>query len=260
MISTDWATIEAFAIRENTSVQWVDKGDRYSVSVSNGLETYWTEIFKRTPRQADQISFEDTYKAVGNKPQGIKITGGDGLYKASVDSVGRFSVVTTTPDVMYRTDNLRLNGAPVGSKAMNVNDGAASFRFQPNLNSLTVPYYLEQLTIEIEDQGDFLGTNFGALAALTNGIAINIKSKGQTFRLALIQDNADLYGTFSEFPGSQSIAVLLQSNRNMYFGTMTLQNRIVLDPTQGDYVEAVINDNLTGLNTLTMRVSTWRTL
>lgn len=91
MISTDWATIEAFAIRENTSVQWIEKTDRYSVTVSNGLETYWTEIFKRTPRQADQISFEDTYKASGNRSQGIKITGGDGLYKASIDSTGKLS-------------------------------------------------------------------------------------------------------------------------------------------------------------------------
>lgn len=184
------------------------------------------------------------------------LVGNDGLYKAAIDSVGRMATNAnvTFPETIYKKEAL-LNST---SKAMNVNGSSSnvSFKFTPS----TDVYYLEQLSLLIEDQGDFLPSNFGALAVLTNGLQINIKSKGQTFTIATLKDNADIYGIFTEAPASQSISVLLQSNRNSYWAGWRLQNRIALDPALGDYVEFLVKDNLTGLNTLNAYASVWRTL
>lgn len=185
------------------------------------------------------------------------LVGNDGLYTAYVDSVGRVATNAnvTFPETVYVKTAL-LNGS---SKAANISGSVGtpvSFKYTPATNV----YYLEQLSLVIEDQGDFLPTNLGALAALTNGIQINVKSKGQVFTLGTIKDNADIYGLFTEAPASQSIAVLLQSNRNSYWAGWRLQNRITLDPALGDYVEISVRDNLTGLNTLNFYASLWRTL
>lgn len=184
------------------------------------------------------------------------LVGNDGLYTAYVDSVGRLSTNAnvTFPETIYKKEAL-LNGT---SKAMNVNGSSSSvsFKYTPS----TDVYYLEQISLIIEDQGDFLPSNFGALAALTNGLKINIKSKGSIFTISNLKDNADIYGVFTEAPASQSIAVVLQSARNTYWAGWRLQNRIALDPALGDYVEFLVQDNLTGLNDLNAFVSVWRTL
>lgn len=186
----------------------------------------------------------------------ISMVGNDGLYRAYVDSLGRVATNAnvTFPETIYVKQSL-LNGT---SKLLNVNGATVnkSFRFTPSTNV----YYVEQLAILIEDQGDFLPTNFGALAALTNGIQINVKSKGQLFTLTTLKDNSDVYLTFTESPASQSIAILLQSNRNSYWAGWRLQNRIVLDPAQGDYIEFLVRDDLSGLNSASAYISAWRTL
>lgn len=184
------------------------------------------------------------------------LVGNDGLYTAYVDSVGRLATNAnvTYPEAVYIKEAV-LNGT---SKDMNVNGSSTNvnFRYTP----ASGVYYLEQLSLVIEDQGDFLTTNFGALATLTNGIQINVKTKGQTFTIATIKENADIYGLFTEAPASQAIAQTLAASINSYWAAWRLQNRIVLDSSLGDYIEFKVRDNLTGLTNLNCYVSAWKTL
>jgi len=184
----------------------------------------------------------------------MQITGGDGLYKATVDSLNRLSVNANVqfPEAEYQIVNV-LNA---GSKTMNVNGtlGApVNFLFTPAGQT----FYLETLSIFLSDNANFSPTGFGAIAALTNGILVEYQSKGVLYTLCTIRDNADIFNVFSEPNFSQSIAGLL-STAAYLTGNRKLQQRIALDPAFGDFVRVRVRDNLTGLTALSMRVSAWR--
>lgn len=191
-----------------------------------------------------------------HKAAWIKIIGNDGLYQAFVDAAGRIAVNAniTTPEAVYLLDPVKLNGT--GSSDMNV-DGTTNkvFRFLPPAGNI---WYVESLTLSMEDNTNGeTTTNFGALAVLTNGLQINLKTKGQTFTITNVVSNAELTARFpmDSILERRSIAL----GTIIYFkGTMPFTSRLVLDPNLGDYIEVVVRDNLTGLTFLKTLVKAWR--
>lgn len=185
------------------------------------------------------------------------IVGNDGLYKAFVDSAGRVSVNAniTTPEALYSLDNLKLNGT--GSILMNANGSVTNqnFRYVPSSNI----YYLESLSISIEDDGNANLTQFGVLPSLTNGLQLNIRSKGQVFTVTNMKDNAMVLARFDDTPFIERRT----SGINTFTfirGTLTFKNRIVLDPALGDYIELKVRDDLSGLTLLRSTFKVWRLL
>jgi len=258
---TNWFSVEVFKDSTKTYVTSASANDTFIFFVA-AFKSFRIKNTAFTSGSTNFIWFygiaifsEKVARDSSGRPQ-IQIVGSDGLYKATVDSVGRVATNAnvTFPEVIYIKTAL-LNGS---SKACDVNGSVTpvSFRFTPS----TYVFYLELLSLVIEDQGDFTPNLFGKLTALTNGVQINVKSKGQTFTISNLKDNADIYGTFIEDPAAQSFSALLQANQNTYWASWSLQNRIVLDPAQGDYLEVLIRDNLKGLDTLNFYATVWRVL
>ncbi len=174
------------------------------------------------------------------------ITGGDGLYKATVDSLNRLSVNANVnfPEAVYVMP-FALDGA---SPNMNVNGSSTNknFRYSPAAGTT---FYLEKIALTITDKSTLDYNRFGDIGALANGLQINVKSKGTVYTLANLQSNQDIWSFFCESP---------HENAASYTGFMRIQNRTALDGNFGDYVELKVRDNLTGLNALKSMITAWR--
>jgi hypothetical protein len=76
----NWSDLKAIAISKGTTqqIQYVDEfisnGTFYTVSLTDSSLSYYCRIAKTTPRNADQIDFEDNYKASANKLLQPKLT------------------------------------------------------------------------------------------------------------------------------------------------------------------------------------------
>lgn len=183
-----------------------------------------------------------------------QITGGDGLYRATVDSLNRLSVNANInfPEAVYTYPNL----LSAGSKAMNVNGSVTpvSFSYAPASGTT---FYVEDMSYFIADNAAFTTNGFGALGALTNGLIIEFQSKGVLYTLTNTKDNGDLSTTFSDSSFGQINAGLLSTDAYLT-GTKKFQQRIALDGNFGDFFRARVRDNLTGLTTLNIKVKAWR--
>lgn len=187
-----------------------------------------------------------------NATSPVQIVGNDSLYKAFVDSNGRVSVNAniTFPEANYYSSYL-LNGS---ASNMNVNGATVNQNFSYTAD--TTVKYLEYITFYISDNSNFDETDFGALTQLTNGLLITYRSKGQVKTFANLQNNVDIFTIFREDGFSDVDTGLLGTSR-LYTGSIKLQQRITLDPGQGDYVRATVRDNLTDLVQLRIRVRVW---
>lgn len=65
-ITVDWTELKTFADSRSISVQFVEFDNRYTLSAFDGTFSLVSNLFKVTPRSADQVDFEDNYKARGN--------------------------------------------------------------------------------------------------------------------------------------------------------------------------------------------------
>lgn len=186
-----------------------------------------------------------------------QIVGNDELYIAAVDSEGRIATNAnvTFPETIYEqievtrlgTSNANVAGTPAAP---------ANFRWTPSAGAV---WYLESLDLLITDNANFSNSGFGGLAQLPNGVHINIRSKGQVFRLVKLNQTYDIIKHFTADVFS-SVATGLLSTDRIYRGGLRLQNRIAIDPALGDYVELQVRDNLTGLTGLYLSGKVWRPL
>jgi hypothetical protein len=205
---------------------------------------------------SDATGVESNYQKVDSSGSAhVAVVGDDGLYKAKVDEHGRVAVDVIFLGSIYKSFNLQLDGT--GTEDMNVNGATTpqSFRFTPVTGEV---YYVESISIIIEDNANASLTEFGALAALTNGIDFNVKSKGSAPELMVnLKTNAGILTKFSQDPFVERRSSGLTSVTTIK-GTIDLKNRIVLDGDQGDYIEAVVRDNITGLTTAKVSVEVWK--
>lgn len=164
----------------------------------------------------------------------------------------------------YRYGNMQLQfldtvGDGTGSIAMNVDGSVTPVQFK-----LTCPpgevLYLESLSMFLQDGGAFSTNAYGALPALTNGTKLLIfKSDGTLYaditdQLAL-KTNAD-WISYSfridnfDFVNSQSILALSYN---------LPQNGRPLRLSPGDWLCAIVRDNLSALSAHRIRTSSVRT-
>lgn len=184
----------------------------------------------------------------------IQITGGDGLYQANVDSVGRLAVNAnvTFPETFY-VKNPLASGA-----VLNMNTATNSgFIYAPASGTT---YYLEELSCTAADNAAWAVGGFTGIAGLTNGITFGVQSKGTSFTLATVRTNEDFYNLFTQDKYYYSYSPgALQANVETVAGSWRLQNRIALDGNFGDKVEVRVRDNLSTLVGMRCSASLWRT-
>lgn len=229
-----------------------------TVAVTSGANGIITAVSTNTTQTVSGHNtiigwLNSIWTRLGDKSQFTKVTGGDGLYTATVDSLNRLSVNANIqfPEAVYVISNL-LNGS---SKAMNVNGATTPVTFQYLASGTT--YYLESVSFFLADNAAFDSGGFGALAALTNGVVIEYQSKGVLYTLTNLQTNGDLLTTMGDATFGSIQSGLLGTDAYIT-GTSRIQQRIALDPAFGDFIRARVRDNITGLTTFNIRVKVWR--
>lgn len=124
------------------------------------------------------------------------------------------------------------------------------YSFSPPSN---VIWAIEGLVIFIVDPGTTGPTNFGSLPLLTNGVKIEARSDANVRQITNLKDNIDVT---TRFPFDRYTSQTLDTLGNpigwlnrvdFYVGTMRFARPLRLLNMQGDYIKAIVRDNLTGL-------------
>jgi hypothetical protein len=191
----------------------------------------------------------DNVKEISGATDGTKI----GNVSDSLKVVGSFSPVPQTQAV-YRSQRL-LNGS---SELMNVNGSVTpvNFDFTPASNET---WYLEAINLFFWDSGTTSPTNFGGLAALTNGVQVIIKANGTEYTYCNLQNNMHLG---INFPMHRTIPATsgFYENSDIYIGTVVFQVPVRLTQSTADFVRFRVRDNITGLDQFRATALAWRTL
>lgn len=146
--------------------------------------------------------------------------------------------------------NGKLTVAPVGNVTWEVRpliNGASknlaivtaaptTFSFIPESGTT---YYLNGLSVVFSTSGTPDPTKFGNIAALTNGIDLDIKSNGVTTTAINIKDNLDLALTFSQFTNLGGSKGFL-NNAFIYTGSVNFMSPILIQASSSDFVRAVV--------------------
>lgn len=165
------------------------------------------------------------------------------------------SVLSNVPsdNVMYISQAL-VNGA---SRLMNVNGSVTPQNFLYTVPAGTV-YYLESISIIISDTGTPTAAKFGDLAALTNGVRLQIKSSGTTYDVYNFKTNGELTMFFNNVFIPPTAGWL--NDTDLLVGTVKFEKPIKLNGANSDFVQFTIRDNLTGLNTFISNINMWRVI
>lgn len=118
-------------------------------------------------------------------------------------------------------------------------------------------WYIEDLRFLIIDSGTTSSTNFGALAALTNGVEIQIRSQGITTTLTTLKTNIEIAMFFKESPLITPTAGFFETS-DAYVGQITFDKPIIVQNSKADFVRLIVKDNLTALDQLKLFVKAWR--
>lgn len=112
-----------------------------------------------------------------------------------------------------------------------------------------VTYVVNQFTVHIGDNGTFSVDQFGSMAALANGCLMNMQINGIVYSLldnTAIKNN----GNFFHFSAATDLIVAFSGTGNLLQSTFTGADFgcvAMLNGDLGDYLEIIIQDNLTGL-------------
>jgi len=154
-------------------------------------------------------------------------------------------------DVVYRSQNL-VNGAV---ESMVVNGAITPQSYKNNADGFD--WYVESVNIFMNDNGAVKPDEFGHQLRLTNGLQLNIKINGTVYTVLTLRDNMDFitkwatHATFDPtsgfFGGDKSIMAVYRPNVP-----------ILMKNSTGDYIEALVRDDLSVLVNLRVAVSKWR--
>lgn len=139
-----------------------------------------------------------------------------------------------------------------GVDNMNVNGSVTPQVYSFSPGSGTVG--LSKIMFLLEDTGTASLSNFGAIAALTNGIELSITIGGVKTVLFVAKSNADLMLRCDTITlGSGATDTLGNPNGfgqsgDLLFGSFNFEDHILL--TDADSVDMTIKDNLTQIGTL----------
>ncbi len=214
----------------------------YELTLFVGSILYECKVDKTNPKNSIQNVFETSYISLAVSS-----------IKSTNDINGNVNANVTFPEVIYQLVDLA-NGSNINMAVSGTLGSPVVFRF--NAPS-TQTWYIDELTILINDNANFPNNGFGALTALTNGLIIRYRSKGQVYTFCNLKDNYGIIRTFDENVFSSVASGLLSTDRT-YRGSKNLRNRIPLQGSTSDYIEVVVQDNLTGLTGLYLSALVWR--
>lgn len=131
-----------------------------------------------------------------------------------------------------------LNGS---SSNMLVDGSVSPVSFKYNADSLKDIKLSELRLVLVANSLDFIGTHFGAISTLTNGVNLEVKSNGVVTTLANLKLNED----FLLFHSTNSIFLNESGPKDVIAAGYLLGGAIVLKAGTDDYLGIVIQDNLT---------------
>lgn len=128
-----------------------------------------------------------------------------------------------------------------GSENLLVNGSVTPKTFKYEADSLKDIKLSELRIVLVANSIHFIGTNFGAISTLTNGVKIEVKSNGTVTTLATLKVNED----FLLFHSTNSIFMNEAGSKDVIAVGYLLGGAVVLKAGTDDYLGIVIQDNLT---------------
>jgi hypothetical protein len=154
-------------------------------------------------------------------------------------------------DVLHKKVSL-LNGSSADMK-VNGSVTPVNFSFSPAANEV---WYLSALSILLNDNGTNSPNKFGDLAALTNGLQIQVNSKSVALDIANMKDNIDLSTFFMSNRAVSGTTGVFES-ADVFIGAMLFQPEMILSGTS-DYIRARVRDNLSTVDYLRITAHLWK--
>ena len=138
-----------------------------------------------------------------------------------------------------------------GSRTMNV-DGSTTAQTFSNGPGAGKIWYVYELRFVISDLKVESRDKLGDIAGpLTNGILLQNDIDSVTYEITTIKRNAEIAAVWNyEFSAKSDLA--LANEDALFVGFMQFDNIVVLDGDRSDTMQAVIQDDLTGLTELLM--------
>lgn len=183
-----------------------------------------------------------TGAVIGNEGDALKVTG-----TVTVSGIPAQTHI-------YEVETLR-DGA---AENANVNGTLASPRtFSAGPSGPGGLWYIGGLSLFLQDNGTTSAANFGAVAGLTNGVLVQVRSGGTTYDVTTVKNNMDLLLTFNKDRWLPITSGFLETS-DVFQGTLAFPLTMKLNQSQGDFIRIQVRDNLTGLDQLRCRVHYWR--
>lgn len=148
-----------------------------------------------------------------------------------------------------------------GSQSMNVNGSVTPQTFSYTLSARSKLLYI---SILLRDEGTTSLSSFGAISALTNGLAIQLVKASTPTTIATVKSNADLcnccdgnyFGNGAVIVNALGVAVAqgFGASNNIFSGYLDLDTQMGVFLDSGDKVQAIVQDNLSAVDFLQMFV------
>ena len=148
------------------------------------------------------------------------------------------------------------NGA---SKDMTVDGSVTAVDFQFTLAGALI-YYVDSLTIFMNDPGTATAANFGSLGApLTNGVQIDAQQAGTTglINIQNIQSNIDLAQVFAIDGAPGLVTGGFFDSGDYFLGRLKFPVPLVLYGAFTDFFRVRIRDDLTGITDFQAMIHGW---
>lgn len=183
-----------------------------------------------------------------------KTTGENALHVISEGGTGVGPSPIPSLNVLYTSTHLKLNGT--GSFDMNV-DGDPTQQVFSIVPGAGETWYVESVTLFLQDGGSFDSGDFGSLGSLSNGCDLVIISKGVTHTIAHIEDNSEVRNEFPQDPLVMTSSSAAFDEDDLYSGSIKFKVPMILQNSTSDELRMEINDDIDGLDFFRARVLYW---
>jgi hypothetical protein len=138
------------------------------------------------------------------------------------------------------------------SKDMAVDGSTVNVEFSSGPGTGVI-WYINEIGLSIDDNGNNTPSTFGAISGLTNGVLIEQQISSTDYEFDNLVTNLDIIAGFTDhFLRGQSNAYL--NSANFFSGKVELRQAITLVGDDSDIIKALVRDDLTGLNILEMTI------
>ena len=171
--------------------------------------------------------------SIGNDGDSLKVTSTPPANGTPIDPI-------PNRNVAHKKIGL-LNGS---SKDMIVDGSTTTVNFDFTPGAGETWYVQDIIFMMVIDTNNAGPNDFEEGAALTNGIEVEVKSKGNVYTIANMKDNAEVIATFHDnFSLSSDVFV----HQSAFHGSIHFENNkeMVIQNSTSDYVRIKIQDNLT---------------